>query len=88
MFWNSYNLRIDREVFRELFGGVIEDAFGMELRIADRLGILERRNNSYAITKKGAYFFHLVEQQYTNQYIDKVWRLSTETPWPDKLVLR
>ena len=29
MFWNSYNLRIDREVFMELFGGVIEDAFGM-----------------------------------------------------------
>jgi len=87
-FWNAYNLKIERGVFTELFGGSIEDAFGLELKVARRLGILERRNNAYAVTAKGSYLFHLIEQQYTNQYIDKVWRLSTETPWPERLVLR
>jgi len=87
LFWNSYNIKIERDIFARRFGDTIEDVFGKELRFARRLGITERHNNSYMITRKGAYLFHLVEQMYTNQYIDKVWRLSSRTPWPDKLVI-
>jgi oxygen-independent coproporphyrinogen-3 oxidase len=87
LFWNSYNLVIKRDIFARQFGNSVEGVFGRELRFASRFGILERRDDSYMITPKGAYLFHLVEQMYTNQYIDKVWRLSSGTPWPDKLVI-
>jgi coproporphyrinogen III oxidase-like Fe-S oxidoreductase len=87
LFWNSYNLIIKRDTFTRLFGNTIENVFGRELRFSRRLGILGRRDNSYMITRKGAYLFHLVEQMYTDQYIDKVWMFSRRTPWPSKLVI-
>ena len=88
LFWNAYNLRIDRMTYRDLFGNPIEEAFGAELRLARRAGIVVREDDSYRLTRRGAYLFHLVEQQYTDQYIDKVWRLSQESAWPRKLVMR
>jgi len=39
------------------------------------------------LTDEGAYLFHLVEQKYTNQYIDKTWKIARKTPWPEKIVL-
>jgi len=88
LFWHSYNLEIGRPQYAELFNGSLDRAFGPELRLAELLRIVERRGGTYALTRKGAYLFHLIEQQYTNQYIDKVWRLATETAWPKELVIR
>lgn len=87
LFWHSYNLNIGRSQYAELFNGDIEQAFGLELRMAELFRIVERHGDAYTLTRKGAYLFHLVEQQYTNQYIDRVWRLSNETAWPEELVI-
>lgn len=88
LFWHSYNLEIDQPQYAELFNEALDQAFGPELRVARFLKVVERHGDSYALTRKGAYLFHLIEQEYTNQYIDKVWRLSTETAWPKELVIR
>ena len=88
MFWNTYNLELHRDRFREHFGRSIERSFGRELVTARMLGLLQRRGDRYRITRRGAYLFHLVEQLYTDQYIDKVWRASTEAAWPARLQIR
>ena len=88
LFWNAYSLRIPRKRFTEIFGDTLESVFGFELYVAGTLGLIKRRDDSYEVTRRGAYLFHIIEQLYTDQYIDKVWRISRTTPWPQKLVLR
>ncbi len=77
MFWRSYNLRLDRHDYEELFGEPIETRFAIELRAAWTLGIVTHHGDGYDLTPRGARLFHLVEQLYTHRYIDRVWRLGT-----------
>ncbi len=87
LFWSAYRLYVDTDRFYELFGKKLEDMFGPELYIGKKLGYLEKCKGGYRLTAKGAYTFHLVEQAYTRQYIDKTWRSSLTDPWPKKIML-
>jgi len=87
LFWSCYGLEIDEAAFRELFGVELHRVFGNELALARRLGILQAVPGGYRLTERGAYWFHLVEQEYTHQYIDKTWRLGMTDPWPATLAL-
>jgi coproporphyrinogen III oxidase-like Fe-S oxidoreductase len=87
LFWNSYNGHLSDEIYRGLFGSELDSDFGFSLRAAEILGLVVRRSGGRVLTKKGSYRFHLVEQAYTHQYIDKTWHMSIGTPWPEKIVL-
>lgn len=87
LFWNAYTLKFNNDEFKNLFGVNLEKMFRIELRIAMALGLLNNVKNSYELTKKGTYFYHLLEQRYTNRYIDKSWRVARKNPWPKKIKL-
>ena len=87
LFWSCYNLDIGKNNFFQLFNKDLDFEFKWEIKIGKLLGIIEDNEDGYKLTNKGAYFFHLVEQKYTNQYIDKTWRMARKTPWPQKIVL-
>ncbi len=87
LFWSCYNLDIDKNNFFQLFNKDLDSEFRWEIRVGKLLGIIENNGDGYKLTDKGAYLFHLVEQKYTNQYIDKTWRMARKTPWPEKIVL-
>ena len=71
LFWNAYTLKFNDDEFKKLFGVNLEKMFKTELRIGIALRLLTKVENSYILTKKGTYFYHLLEQKYTNRYIDK-----------------
>jgi coproporphyrinogen III oxidase-like Fe-S oxidoreductase len=87
LFWSSYNLNISQKDFLRLFSRRLGDFFRIELYLGQKLKYLKKYKNSYRLTDKGAYIFHLVEQSYTHQYIDKTWRAAMRDPWPEKIVL-
>jgi len=87
LFWSCYNLDIDKNNFFQLFNKDLDSNFWWEIQVGKLLGIMENNGDGYKITDKGAYLFHLVEQKYTDQYIDKTWRMARKTPWPEKIVL-
>jgi len=87
LFWSCYNLDIDKKNFFQLFNKDLDSNFWWEIKVGKLLGIIEDNRDGYKLTDKGAYLFHLVEQKYTNQYIDKTWRMARKTPWPEKIVL-
>ena len=87
LFWSAYNLNIDEENFRLLFNTGLKARFGPELFIAQALGFIEPHGRGYRLTEKGACAFHLIEQKYTNQYIDKTWRILKTQPWPKNIKL-
>jgi len=87
LFWSAYNLFFSEGDFRKLFGRTLASMFGAELRMSGMLDLTERVEGGHRLTTRGAYVFHLLEQHYTHQYIDKTWRVSQETPWPRQITL-
>jgi len=87
LFWSCYNLDIDKNNFFQLFHKDLYSKFLWEIKVGKLLGIIENNGDGYKLTDKRAYLFHLVEQKYTNRYIDKTWRMARKTPWPEKIVL-
>jgi len=87
LFWNAYTLRFDNNEFKNLFGKNLKDMFRFELVLGQIFGIIKKKENDYELTKRGTYFYHIVEQRFTNQYIDKSWKEATENPWPKEIEL-
>lgn len=87
LFWSAYKLDVDSEKFYRLFGRKPENIFKIEFYLARKLGYIEKYSGGYKLTGKGAYLFHLVEQAYTRQYIDKTWKISLRNPWPERIAL-
>lgn len=87
LFWNCYNGFLSEDIYHHLFLTELKDDFGWALKIGTKLGLLKYFSNGWKLTELGSYYFHRIEQIYTNQYIDKTWRLSMKTPWPEGLNL-
>ena len=87
LFWNSYTLKISNDSFEKLFNNKLEHIFKFELWLGRLMGLIRKTKEGYELTEKGTYKYHLVEQAYTHQYIDKTWRIARQEPWPDKITL-
>lgn len=87
LFWSCYNMDIGRERFRTLFGTELEAEFGDWLGFARGLGIMTPTADGHILTDRGAYLYHVVEQLYTHQYIDKTWRAAMSVAPPKRIVL-
>ena len=88
LFWSAYGLVIDPEGFENLIGTPLNKLFGVEIWIAERLGLLKKHKNKYELTEKGAFYYHFIEQQYTRAYIDRMWNISMKTAFPDEVILK
>lgn len=87
LFWNSYNMDINRDSFYRLFGINLEEIFPWQLKLAELLGIIRTYERGYRLTERGAYYFHLVEQEYTHKYIDKIWGIQKTKSEPDRIII-
>ena len=87
LFWNVYNMNLDKKVYKKMFGSDLSKDYRLELAIAKAMKLLKEDDVGYKVTTKGSYYFHGVEQIYTLQYIDKTWSIARNNPWPDKIKL-
>jgi len=87
LFWQCYNTKIISDEFEKLFKKDLYVIFRKELNLGIFLGILIKEGNDFHLTQKGSSLFHLVEQEYTHSYLDKMWRSCMFDPWPKRLTL-
>ena len=59
--------------------------FKLELSLGRILGLIRKTKDGYELTEKGTYKYHLMEQVYTHQYIDKTWSVLRKDAWPDNI---
>jgi oxygen-independent coproporphyrinogen-3 oxidase len=78
---------INRDSFYRLFGINLEEIFPWQLKLAELLGIIRTYERGYRLTERGAYYFHLVEQEYTHKYIDKIWGIQKTKSDPDRIII-
>ncbi len=87
LFWNAYTLKLNNSDFYKLFRESLDKAFGIELKLGKLFGLVKKTSQGYELTKRGAYVYHLLEQKYTHEYIDKTWRLAGEAILPEEIKL-
>ena len=88
LFWSCYSMRIDAAAFNKTIGMTLEELFGIELWLGEKIGLLKKENNGYSLMEKGAYFYHKMEQAYTTAYIDKSWNILRTQAFPEKIILK
>ncbi|GAA0714280.1 radical SAM family heme chaperone HemW [Paraclostridium ghonii] len=87
LFWNVYNMNLDKELYKKMFDSELSKDYRFELSLAKKMNLLKEDESGYKVTTKGSYYFHVVEQIYTSQYIDKTWSIAQNNPWPNKIKL-
>lgn len=87
LFWTAYSTNVDSADFEKFFGVPLKSMYGMELKIAKRLGFITEDNGVYDMTLKGAFYYHYYENFYTLAYIDKMWGIMRKEAFPKKIEL-
>lgn len=87
LFWTAYSMEVDAGKFERFFGVPLERMYGMELKLAKRLGLVLEDNGVYRMTMKGAFYYHYYESFYTLAYIDKMWGIMRKEAFPKEIEL-
>ncbi|MPQ43175.1 radical SAM protein [Clostridium tarantellae] len=87
LFWNAYTLKLNNEIYTQLFNSDLEKDFYVELKISRMLGLISKNSKEYELTSRGTYLYHILEQHYTHQYIDKTWNVCRKEPWVKEIQL-
>ena len=87
LFWTAYSTRVDAREFEAFFGVPLKKMYGAELALAKALGLVTETDGVYEMTLKGAFYYHYYENFYTLAYIDKMWNVLRNEPFPKQLTL-
>lgn len=89
LYWRVYELRINQEDFQDLFGmeASLELVFSRILRPLQLAGMLEKKHGGYHVTDAGAYWIHRLQNEYSLNYINRLWGACRRAPWPMEVTL-
>jgi oxygen-independent coproporphyrinogen-3 oxidase len=89
LYWRIYELEISMSGFQHVFGAdaSLDAEFGYLLRPLMLMKLLERVDAGYRVTKRGAYWIHRLQNEYSLNYINHLWGTCRREPWPEEVVL-
>jgi len=84
LYWRMYELKILNSDFQSVFGAdaSIERTFGHLLQPLVLMGWMERVADGYHVTTPGAYWIHRLQNEYSLNYINRLWGTCRKTAWP------
>lgn len=87
LYWRVYEMHIPEQGFRDLFGKELDQVFGPFLSGLRLLGMARRDQEGYSITEPGAYWIHRLQNEYSLNYINRLWGRCRQEPWPAEVRL-
>lgn len=87
LYWRAYELEAGDEEFRSLFGDSLASTYGHLFRPLRLLRMAEARNGDYGITTSGAYWIHRLQNEYSLNYINRLWGCCQRQAWPQSATL-
>jgi coproporphyrinogen III oxidase-like Fe-S oxidoreductase len=87
LYWRIYETKFRKSDFYSRFNKIFDDKYGLPMNLLNRLGYLKNVNDQINLTDKGAYWVHAFEDFFSIDFINKLWGLSAQNPWPDKVIL-
>ncbi len=80
LYWSLYELHLPKILSKPLTRDRILDFASIGARL---LGLCDKET----LTQRGAFWIHLMQNQYILNYINKIWSASMRTPFPDMIQL-
>ena len=87
LYWRVYEMKLRGADFHELFGEDLEAVYGWLLRLLVRLGVMTRHDNCYRVTEGAAYWVHRFQNEYSLNYINRLWGRCRQQAWPREVRL-
>ena len=89
LYWRVYELDVRAADFRAVFGAEasLDAEFGYLLRPLVWARLLDRSLEGYRVTRPGAYWIHRLQNEYSLNYINRLWGTCRRTPWPEEVLL-
>lgn len=89
LYWRAYELFVADADFRDLFGAdrSVARLFGPSFTPFLATGLMERQADGYRITDAGAFWIHRIQNEYSLDYINRLWGQCRQTAWPQEVVL-
>jgi oxygen-independent coproporphyrinogen-3 oxidase len=87
LYWRAYEMKASSEDFRELFGEDIESMFRGLFALPRLFGMVKKENGTYRVTEKAAYWIHRLQNEYSLNYINRLWGRCRMEAWPQEVRL-
>jgi oxygen-independent coproporphyrinogen-3 oxidase len=87
LFWRSYDLAIDTARLKSIFDIGLPSNIKSLLSLLGWLGAAKRQGDTFYLTERGAYLFHLIEKEYTHAYLERLWEACLKEAWPQRVVI-
>jgi len=88
LFWSAYSMKVDMDKFEKIVGVPLLKMFRLEFFLAQKIGLVRKNGTTFEFTNQAADIYHSIEQAYTTAYIDKMWNISRNIAFPDKIILK
>lgn len=82
LYWRAYEMKIPQDEFRDLFDEELDAVFGRLMSVLGRLGMVGKHNGCYRLTEEAAYWVHRLQNEYSLNYIDRLWGQCRQEAWP------
>ncbi|MCK5044059.1 radical SAM protein [Candidatus Pacearchaeota archaeon] len=88
LYWQLYITIINKKSYKEMFRSDIKKDFGFILKLIKIMGFIEYEDeNIIKLNTKGSHWIHLIQNYYALEYVNKIWSVSKNNPWPDRIKL-
>jgi coproporphyrinogen III oxidase-like Fe-S oxidoreductase len=87
LYWRIYETRFRRRDFERRFGVPFDDVYGWLGRLLSVVGWSEDDGEELVLTDEGTYWLHTLEDLFSIDYIGKLWGMSAQEPWPERVAL-
>ena len=84
LYWRVYELEMKEEDFKSLFGSncSIESTFSKVINPFRLAGMMCKKTSGYKISDSGAYWIHRLQNEYSLNYINRLWGTCRKESWP------
>lgn len=89
LYWRVYELKILSDDFAKPFGRIttLQKQFGKLLEPLTKMGMMEKDGGDYYISRAGAYWIHRLQNEYSLNYINRLWGACRREQWPAEVTL-
>jgi oxygen-independent coproporphyrinogen-3 oxidase len=89
LYWRAYEMKACQSEFQKVFGpdASLEGTFGKLTRLFKALRMVEIEPGGWRITRRGAYWIHRLQNEYSLNYINRLWGTCRREAWPREVSL-
>jgi len=87
LYWRLYELTVSSAGFESMFGADLVAHFGKLFWLPRLLGFMRRTDSGYEVTESGAYWIHRFQNEFSLDYIGRIWGLCRRVAWPEEVRL-